>query len=138
MNLRSHVLSIAIISIFLSGSMTAETFVVNKKKPQKQSMNKLKEQYGDELAELIRIIPGLQKTLADLQERLIDELYKLLDDDMNLSKIELDVHICKAQELRCFLDNEVNNSITQKSVFIKKTAPAEKHQPAKDAPAAQS
>ncbi len=134
MNVRLSILSTAIVGIALSGYITAETFVVNKKKPQKQSMSKLKEQYGDELAELIRIIPGLQKTLADLQERLINELYILLDDDMNLNRVELDAHICKAQDLRCFLDTEVNCLLTEKSAFIKKAAPAEKpNQTTKDA-----
>ena len=129
---------IMVVGVILSAFMRAETFVVNKKKPQKQSMNKLKEHYGDELAELIRIIPGLQKQLADLQERLINELDALLDDSMQISKIELDSRTCQAQELRCFLENEISCSLPTKSAFVKLTSSAEKkNQTAKEPAIAQ-
>lgn len=107
--------------IVLSVELSAENFLVNKKKPQNQSMNKLKENYADELADLVRIIPGLQKQLADLQERLINELYSLLENDTKLGKVELDSYTCKAQELRCFLEQEYEHSLPVKSSFIRPT-----------------
>lgn len=119
MKIRWHLWMIAVSGIALWGFVAAESFVINKKKPQKQSMNKLKENYADELAELVRIIPGLQKQLADLQERLINELYSLLDNDVQASKVELDSRICKAQELRCFLEQESSHSLSAKSSFIR-------------------
>ena len=117
---------ILVSGIVLSGFLVAENFVVNKKKPQKQSMNKLKETYADQLAELIRIIPGLQKQLADIQERLIHELYSLLNDEMQVSKIELNSRICKAQDLRCCLEHEANQTLPIKSAFAKQLPVPEK------------
>ena len=123
---RFYIWMVLVCGIVLCGFVVAETFVVSKKKPQKQSMNKLKENYADELAELIRIIPGLQKQLADIQERLINELYSLLDNDMQASKVELDSRICNAQELRCFLGCELNQALPSKSAFIQRVPKAEK------------
>ena len=109
------------IAVFISGcygGQTEESFIVKKKKPQ-QSINKIKEQYADELAELIRMIPGMQRQLADLQESLIDELYGLLENDMHLSKVELDSHVKKARELRSYLAQECTTLDAKKS-FVSK------------------
>lgn len=126
MMMRWQLSTVMLCVIALSGFMVAENFVVNKKKPQKQSMNKLKENYADELAELIRIIPGLQKQLANIQEQFINELYTVLDNDIQLSKGELDSCICKAKELRSFLDTEFVCSLPTKSAFIKPAPVPEK------------
>lgn len=96
----------------------AENFVVNKRKPQNQSMNKLKEDYATELAELVRMIPGLQKQLADLQERLIAELYTIFDDTITIGKVEIDSRTCKAHELRCFLEQNCGQALSVKSSCI--------------------
>ncbi len=106
--------------------------MVKKKSPQKQSMNKLKENYADELAELVRIIPQLQKQLADIQMHLIDELCDLLDNDIQIGKVELDLRIGKAQELRRFLENESSCSLPSKSAFIKHASAVQKNQPVKE------
>ena len=119
MKIRWQLWMILVSGIVLSGFLVAENFVVNKKKPQKQSMNKLKETYADELAELIRIIPGLQKQLADIQERLIHELYSLLNDEIQVGKVELDSRIGKAQELRCCLEHDSSQTLPIKSAFVK-------------------
>jgi hypothetical protein len=108
--------------LVLPGAVVAETFVVNKKKPQNQSLYKLKENYADELAELVRIIPDMQKQLADLQQRCINELSLLLDDDMKLSKAVIDGRTCKAQELRCFMEHDYQHVLPAKAAFIPQAA----------------
>jgi hypothetical protein len=113
-------MSMLLLFIFVgSTTLFAEDFVIKKRKPQTQSMNKLKEDYANELAELIKIIPQLQKQLAALQEDLIDELYKLIDDEIKHSKCEVDSLTYKTQELRCFLEQIRDNSLPAKSLFIK-------------------
>lgn len=94
-----------------------ESFIVKKKKPH-QSVNKLKEQYGDELANIIRVIPQLQKQLADLQEHLIDELSSLLENDLNICKIDLDTRLKKAADLRSYLSQD-STIINDKMTFVK-------------------
>jgi hypothetical protein len=84
-------------------------------------MNKLKEQYADELADSIKLISGLQKQLASLQEQLIDELYCLLDDDICATKKELDRRISCANDLKIYLENELHCSLPSKSSFVKST-----------------
>ena len=81
-------------------------------------MNTLKENYANELAELVSMIPEMQKKIADLQQRLINELYTLLENDITLSKTEIDCRTCKAQELRCFLEDEFGNVMTSKASFV--------------------
>ena len=107
--------------ILLGFCVNAQNFVVNKKNPQKQSMNKLKENYADELADSIKLISGLQKQLASLQEQLIDELYRLLDDDIDATKKELDKRISCANDLKIYLENELQCSLPSKSSFMKST-----------------
>lgn len=107
--------------ILLGLCASAQNFVVNKKNPQKQSMNKLKENYADELADSIKLISGLQKQLASLQEQLIDELYRLLDDDIDATKKELDKRISCANDLKVYLENELQCLLPSKSSFMKST-----------------
>lgn len=123
MIIRLHVLIITVY-FFVPGVLAAESFVVDKRKPQKQSLNKLKEDYADELAGIVRTIPALQKQLAEIQELLIDQLYDLLNNDTQLSKIELDARTCKARELRSCLEDKVIPELSCKSTFIhnKKTS----------------
>jgi len=115
---------IATCVILLGICVSAQNFVVNKKNPQKQSMNKLKEQYADELADSIKLISGLQKHLACLQEQLIDELYRLLDYDLDATKKELDRRITSANNLKIYLENELHGSLPSKSSFMKSTVNA--------------
>jgi hypothetical protein len=106
--------------LIVAESLAAESFVVNKRKPQNQSMNKLKENYADELACLVRMIPEMQKQLADLQERLIDELYTLINNEIDAGKIEIDSRTCKAQELRCFFEKDYQSVLPIKTAFLPK------------------
>jgi hypothetical protein len=82
-------------------------------------MNKLKENYAQELADLVKLIPQLQKQLASLQENLIDELYKIIDDELTYTKCEIDGLACKTQELRSFLEQVSGNSLPAKSSFLR-------------------
>lgn len=120
MNIKHCYMSMLLLFVFVgSTTLFAEEFIIKKRKPQTQSMNKLKEDYANELAELIKMIPQLQKQLAALQEDLIDELYKLIDDEIKYSKCEIDSLTYKTQELRCFLEQIRDNSLPAKSLFIK-------------------
>jgi DNA repair exonuclease SbcCD ATPase subunit len=104
----------------LSGyCMGAQNFVVRKKDPLKQSMNKLKEQYAEEIARAVKLIPSLQKQLASLQEQLIDELYRLFEDDIDATKKELDKRIGCVQELRTYLEQDVQSCLPSKCSFLK-------------------
>lgn len=118
MNINHYIGMLLLFSFVFLTSVLAEDFVIKKRKPQTQSMNKLKEDYANELGELIRIIPQLQKQLAALQENLIDELYKLMDDEITYSKCEIDTLTYKTQELRCFLQQIRDNSLPEKSLCI--------------------
>ena len=112
-------LRVAVLFLFaLTVLCCAEDFVVKKRRPQSQSMNKLKEDYANELAELIKLIPRFQKQLAALQEDLIEQLYKIIDDELNGTKCEIDMLTCKTGELRCFLEQVSGTSLPAKSSFI--------------------
>ncbi len=121
MKYKKYTMFIVLCVILVGLCVHAQNFVVNKKNPQKQSMNKLKEQYADELADSIKLISGLQKQLASLQEQLIDELYCLLDDDICATKKELDRRISCANDLKIYLENELHCSLPSKSSFVKST-----------------
>jgi hypothetical protein len=111
---------IALLPLFALAAITCgENFVVKKRKPHNQSMNKLKENYAQELADLVKLVPKLQKQLATLQEDLIEELYKAMDDELSCTKCEIDGLTCKTQELRCFLEQMCENSLPSKSSFLR-------------------
>jgi hypothetical protein len=119
MNIKHYMSMLLSISFVGSTILCAEDFVIKKRKPQAQSMSKLKDDYANELAGLIKMIPQLQKQLAALQEDLIDELYKLIDDEITYSKCEIDGLTYKTQELCCFLEQIRDNSLPAKSLFIR-------------------
>lgn len=83
-----------------------------------QSSSKLKNQYGQELAETISMIPELHKTLATIQEKLIRELTCLLDNDVQVTKTELDTRINNLCGLKQQL-KEMGPSITKRADCIK-------------------
>ncbi len=116
--MRSTFLLMLCVGISYLDCRGTNNFVISKKNPQKKSMNKLKENYADELAELIRSIPRLHKQLADLQGKIIAELDDLINDTMQLGKVELDARIGKAHELGSCLESTSCN-LSTKSVFLK-------------------
>ena len=118
MKIQTSLRAAVLFVLALTAMVYAEDFVVKKRKPQSQSMNKLKEDYANELAELVKLIPRLQKQLAALQEDLIEQLYKIIDDEFNGTKCEIDMLTCKAEELRCFLEQVSGTSLPAKSSFI--------------------
>lgn len=96
-----------------------ESFVVKKKNP-KQSVSKLKELYASELGELIRMVPKMQKQLAEIQECLIDELSSLLENDLHISKIDLDARVKKSHELRSYMNQDMA-ILDSKTAFAKRS-----------------
>jgi ABC-type multidrug transport system fused ATPase/permease subunit len=119
MNIKNY-MSMGLLIFFVTPAISlAEDFVIKKRKPQTQSMNKLKEDYANELAELIKMIPHLQKQFAALQEDLINELYKIIDDEIKYSKAEIDALTYKTHELGVFLEQLSDTSLPAKSLFIK-------------------
>ena len=111
-----------LITIFLvsfignCGFIVAETFVVKKKK--NQPINKIKQDYADEVAEMIRMIPHMHKKLAQIQEQLIDELYSLIDNNNKTSKEHLQTHLNKARELKQYFIQEFDQVLPKKTSFL--------------------
>lgn len=112
------------VTFILSCAVLAEeSFIVKKSKPQ-QSFSKLKQQYADELAELIRMVPRMQKQLADIQERMINELCSLMENDLTITKVDLDARVHKSRELRSYLSQE-SKTLESKIAFIPRVTPPE-------------